>query len=99
MLKHGEVNPLNLHGLRRLDWCPPHFTRVVMPGTPSEKIITDWLYENLSGRFYVGITDTDNTPSATREKFVRQTVVAFEVASEASYFSLFIPQLFPEKNF
>lgn len=96
MLKHGEINPLNVHGLRRLTWCPPHFTRVIIPGTPSEKIITDWLYENLSGRFYVGITDVH--ADEVKQQLVRQTIVAFEIASEASYFSLFIPQLFPEKN-
>lgn len=93
MLKHGEVNPLSVHGLRRLDWCPPHFTRVTIPGTPSEKIITDWLYENLAGRFYVGVADQLNG-AVNRASYSRSTVVAFEISSEASYFSLFLPQLF-----
>lgn len=89
MLKHGEVNPLNVHGLRELAWCPPHFERVQFDLICSEKDITDWIYENLQGRFYIGpidVTQPDNRPT------FRQTLVAFENSSEASYFSLALPQ-------
>lgn len=85
MLKHGEVNPLNVHGLRQLDWCPPHFACVEFDSHTSEKTISDWIYENLSGRFYIGRLDhTFPDP---------RIVVAFEDHSESSYFSLFIPQI------
>ncbi len=90
MLKHGEVNPLNLHGLRRVSWCPPHFEQLPFDPQVNEKVITDWIYENLAGRFYIGaadVTSTDGKPS------YRQIIVAFEHASEASYFGLFLPQL------
>lgn len=88
MLKHGEINPLNVFGLRQVDWCPPHFERVVFDSYTNEKAITDWIYENLRSRFYVGQTDVkvENT-------FQRQMLVAFEDPSEASYFSLFLPQI------
>ena len=84
MLKHGEVNPLNVHGLRELNWCPPHFTRVMFDPLITKKTVTDWLYENLAGRFYVGDSDVNDS---------RQLLVAFEIPSEASYFSLFLPQI------
>lgn len=84
MLKHGEVNPLNIHGLRQLDWCPIHFERVTFESWVNEQVISNWIYENLSGRFYIGPADDGGK---------RQCVVGFEVASEASYFSLCLPQI------
>lgn len=90
MLKHGEVNPLNVHGLRTLSWCAPHFTQVRFDLHVEEKAISDWIYENLEGRFYIGpidVTQPNNKPS------YRQTLVAFEIPGEASYFSLFLPQI------
>ena len=96
MLKHGEVNPLNVFGLRQLTHCPPHFERVQFDLSSSEKDITDWIYENLQGRFYIGSVDVrqpDNRPT------FRQALVAFEQASEASYFSLFLPQINQAKTF
>ncbi len=90
MLKHGEVNPLNVFGLRKLDHCPPHFEQVTFNSYVNEKHISDWVYENLSGRFYVGYRDIQGNRTLERH-----CVVAFEQASEASYFSLFLPQINP----
>ena len=90
MLKHGEVNPLNVHGLRTLSWCPPHFERVQFDLSVNEKVITDWIYENLEGRFYIGSIDV--VQEGSRPTY-RQCLVAFELASEASYFSIFLPQI------
>lgn len=89
MLKHGEVNPLNVFGLRRLDHSPPHFEQVVFDNYVSDKIVSDWIYENLAGRFYVGFHDVN--PNGAQ--YQRQMVVGFELPSEASYFSLFLPQI------
>lgn len=91
MLKHGEPNPLNIHGLRQLDWCPPHFVQVTFEPHVAEKTVADWLYENLEGRFYVGTTDLATTPGG--KPLSRNFLVAFELPSEASYFSLFLPQI------
>lgn len=90
MLKHGEVNPLNVHGLREISWCPPHFERVQFDLHTSEKDITNWIYENLEGRFYFGqidVTQPNNRPT------FRQCLVAFELSNEATYFSLYLPQI------
>lgn len=89
MLKHGEVNPLNVFGLRKLAHCPPHFEQVVFDSYVAEKLVSDWVYENLAGRFYVGYQDVVLNGSS----FQRQMVVAFEQPAEASYFSLFLPQI------
>ena len=89
MLKHGEVNPLNVFGLRKLEHCPPHFERVSFENFVTDKIVSDWIYEHLTGRFYVGFQDVTRNGAP----FQRQMNVGFELASEASYFSLFLPQI------
>lgn len=85
MLHHGEVNPLNVHGLRRVDHCPPHFVRVCFDLHVEEKRITDWVWTNLHGRFYFGDFVTNDNGKKTMSK-----LLAFEHHSEASYFGLFI---------
>jgi hypothetical protein len=91
MLKHGEVNPLNVFGLRQLNHCPLHFEPVQFDLRVNEKDITDWIYENLQGRFYIGVVDIPQ--SRTGNVTMRQQIVAFEHASEATYFSMFLTQI------
>jgi hypothetical protein len=90
MLKHGEVNPLNIHGLRELSWCPPHFEQVKFEAYVDKSQVSHWIYEFLSGRFYIGPTDDNNK---------RQILVGFESPGEASYFSLCLSQINPEDHF
>jgi hypothetical protein len=92
MIKHGEVNPLNVFGLRKVDHCPPHFERVFFDLYVHEKFLTDWIYENLAGRFYIGQIACRDQFDASKPTVIR-TIAAFEIASEASYFSMFLPQL------
>lgn len=91
MLKLGEPNPLNVHQLRQLKHCPPHFEQVVFMSYITPKEVSDWIYENLEGRFYVGDVDVARTPGG--KVIDRNTLVAFELASEASYFSIILPTL------
>jgi len=83
MLKHGIVNPLNVLGLRRISHCPPHFEKVFLNLRVPEKTITDWIYENLEGRFWSG--DLAQEIDGRTQIFY---CVAFEKSSEASYFAL-----------
>ncbi len=83
MLKHGEVNPLSVHGLRRTDHCPPHFTQIEFNIYVSEKTITDWVWANLSGRFFFG-----DMYQGSGKAYSSNKVAAFELPGEASYFSL-----------
>ena len=87
MLKHNEVNPLNIFGLRRLDHCPPHFETLCFDLKTQEKNITDWIYENLASRFFFGdafVIDPD------KNVLVMCNKVGFEDASELSYFDMFL---------
>lgn len=83
MLKYGEINPLNVMGLRRMDHCPPHFEKVFFNSRVQDKKIIDWIYENLSSRFWYG--DLYRTINNLNEIY---KCVAFEEPSEASLFLL-----------
>lgn len=88
MLKYGEVNPLNVFGLRQLDHCPPHFVEVKYKLQCSEKKITDWIIENLEGRFYSGDSYIEENDHIHMVKSV-----AFEIPGEASMFALILDKL------
>jgi hypothetical protein len=87
MLKHGEANPLAVFGLRQLEHCPPHFHPVQFSLNVSQKVITDWIWTNLEGRFYIGddYRYSQDSPGLTMSK-----VAAFELPAEASYFALIL---------
>ena len=85
MLKLNEANPLAVFGLRRVEHCPPHFSKFMFDAKASEKVITDWVFEHLSGRFYYG----DWYDEANGRIDVKRCV-AFEEPGEASYFALII---------
>jgi hypothetical protein len=56
----------------------------------SPKKITDWIYENLTGRFYFGEVFLHN---ANNGQFTISKRAAFEIHSEASYFALVLPEI------
>jgi hypothetical protein len=89
MLKHGEVNPLNVHGLRRIEHCAPHFTTVNFDLRVREKNISDWIYENLEGRFWFGNRYYQIESGSTTVNHC----VGFELPEEASYFLLLLDQI------
>lgn len=88
MLKYGEVNPLNVWGLRQLEHCPPHFVKVNFDLQCNFKKITDWIVENLEGRFYAG-----DSYSEDNQRIQMHKCVAFEIPGEASYFALILDKL------
>jgi hypothetical protein len=87
-----QPNPLNIFGLRELEHCPPHFFPVDFDLSCNPKKISDWIWENLEGRFYFGDTygvDQNNRSSRT----FLQKRAAFEIHSEASYFAMILSDL------
>lgn len=89
MLKYGEANPLVVFGLRQLEHCPPHFTPVDFKIRVQSKVISDWIWDNLSGRFYYG-DYYYKTESGSVDLDKR---VAFEIPGEASMFALILDQI------
>jgi hypothetical protein len=89
MLKYNEVNPLAVFGLRELNHCPPHFTRVDFDLKANQKVISDWIWANFSGRFYYG----DHYYNDSENNVVLQKSAAFELPGEASMFALMLDQI------
>lgn len=87
MIKMGEVNPLSVFGIRQLNHSPPHFTVVDFDLRVQEKTITDWIWTNTCGRFYIGDHYYESENSGYMNMCKR---VSFELPAEASYFSLLL---------
>lgn len=89
MLKYGEINPLAVFGLRQLEHCPPHFTVVDFDIRTTEKSITDWIWSNLTGRFWIGdyYFKTDSGSVSMNKR------VSFEIPGEATMFTLVLDQI------
>ena len=89
MLRDGSPNVLTIHGLREVELCPPHFVKVPFSLTGNRKDFTDWIWENLEGRFWVGdfyyINDADTLEMSA--------CAAFETPGEASMFALCLSQI------
>jgi hypothetical protein len=89
MLRLGDPNPLAVWGLRQLKHCPPHFTKICFDVRVEDKKITDWIWSNLSGRFYIG-EYYHAVKKMHGTMIVGQKCVAFEDAGEASVFALIL---------
>lgn len=84
-----QPNPLNVHNIRIVDHCPPHFYVVDFNLYCKPKKIQDWIYENLSGRFFFGdVVTVEYSKSMHLHKRA-----AFEIHSEASYFALMLSEI------
>lgn len=91
MISKGKINPLNVLEVRRVEFCPPYFETVVInPSYNLNVAIDDWIYNNLSGRYYIGpcIEDVGGTMGLKQK-----LKIGFETPSELSYFMLACPHL------
>jgi hypothetical protein len=83
-----QLNPLNIFGLRQLNHCPPHFFSVDFDLATTDKKISDWIYENLAGRFFLG----DVLVTNERGQHIRKRA-GFEVHGEATLFALQLSEI------
>lgn len=81
--KKFQPNPLNLFNLRRVEHCPPHFFAVDFDSSANDKKISDWIWENLTGRFFLGDVFVQNDAGRAIKKRA-----GFELHGEATYFAL-----------
>ena len=72
-----------------MEHCPPHFESLIFDLRARPKDITDWVYENLAGRFYFD----DHYHQTETGSVALSKMIAFEDASELSYFGLFLDTL------
>ena len=83
------IKELDVLKLRRVDFCPDHFTTTNTPRHYNlENAIVAWIETNLSGRFFFGLNI--ELKNNTIEKVY---TIGFEKASELSFFMLACPHL------
>jgi len=83
----GTVNPLNVLGLRKLNYMPKHFTKMGILNYYDE--ISLWVYTNLNSRYAIKRTlkiSEDN-------KVIEAYEIGFEDPAELTMFSLACPYL------
>ena len=87
MLK--KINPLNVHRMRRAEYCPSHFETITIEIKYNLiKAIDEWIFFNAHGRYYVGnCIELDSNKKKSKIK------IGFERSSELSYFMLACPHL------
>ena len=94
MLSEGDINPLNVFGLRELNYIPPHFTKFYFTLRASEKDIKDWVYSRLEGRFCL---TQEHAPGRethqNKDKFYLSNCIGFENPAESAYFALMLDQI------
>ena len=89
-MKLKDPNPLDVLGLRRVTFCPPHFATVDIHRKYNiDRAICDWIEDNLSGRYFFG-----NSIGFDEMKNLNQyNRVGFEQEKELSFFMLACPHL------
>jgi hypothetical protein len=91
-----RINPLTIHKVRRAVFCPPYFESMTLPpgvgGRGTVSTISRWIYENMSGRYYIG-PEVELAELNDSSCIVIVQRVAFENPSELSIFMLSCPYL------
>jgi hypothetical protein len=70
-----KINPIHWHSNREVEFCPKHFVKCNAELTKEAKF---WVYENLTGRYHIGINDALFDPD----------IIYFEDPQEATLFEL-----------
>jgi hypothetical protein len=84
-----KINPLDVLGIRKVNFCPPNFETVDLDKTYNiEAVLSDWIEDNLSGRYFIG----DNV-CIKDDSIKGVTTVGFEHTKEMSFFMLACPHL------
>jgi hypothetical protein len=87
-LANGKINPLNLLGMRRLSYIPPHFGSIIIENK-SLNIIDQWIYFNLNSRYCIKTTSVLNA----ERKLVSGLEIGMEDHKELTMFGLACPFL------
>ncbi len=90
-LNRGEVNPLSVLGLRKLDFIPEHFFVLTLENKFYDiKSIEYWINYNLNSRYAIKQTVVINES----RKIVNATKIGLEDPKEITMLSLGCPDLY-----
>lgn len=84
-----DINPLNIFGVRKVHYNPPHFAKVKISDFElHDKKIEQWIEKKLQSRYFIS-----KLPTIIDNSLRSQTYIGFEDHSELSYFLLSCPYL------
>jgi hypothetical protein len=94
MDKKIKINPLNVFGMRRAKFCPPHFESVNVDLTYNmSRALQSWIDEHTTGRYFIGSKLDPSFKGFGGGKVKYSTNIAFENSKDLSYFLLACPYL------
>jgi len=89
-LNRGEINPLSLLGLRRLNFIPNHFTKIKLIGRSFDlKLLDHWINQNLNSRYAI-VTSLDIDDN---KKIIETIEIGLEDSKEMMILTLGCPHL------
>lgn len=91
-LNKGEVNPLNVLGLRKLHFIPKHFNKMTLSHKVDTKAVEHWIEFNLNSRYCLKI----NLILDENNKIIYGTEIGIEDPKELTMLTLGCPDL--QKN-
>jgi hypothetical protein len=88
-LNRGEVNPLSVLGLRKLNFIPDHFSKVTVNKTIDTKLIDNWINYNLNSRYAI----SKNLSLDQNRKMIEVLEIGLEDPKEITMLTLGCPYL------
>ena len=93
-LKHGEVNPLGIVGMRKLDFIPEHFAKLAVNRNIDVNLLHIWIEFNLSGRYAI----KNKCKLDSNKKIISVYEIGFEDPKELTHLTLGCPHLHKERG-
>ena len=82
-----DLNPIDVIKKRKLNFLPPHFSKIKIERSLFEENLEKWVRTKLKGRYFLGnVSDLGND-----DKLKVFTSIAFEDHKELTYFMLACP--------
>jgi hypothetical protein len=88
-LNRGEVNPLSVLGLRKLNFIPDHFSKVTVNKTIDTRLIDNWINYNLNSRYAI----SKNLSLDQNKKMIEVLEIGLEDPKEITMLTLGCPYL------
>lgn len=83
-LNRGEVNALNVLGLRKLSFIPEHFSKIKIEQRIEIKLLERWIEYNLNSRFAIIISNVLDS----NRKIIQVTEIGLEDPKELTLLTL-----------
>lgn len=89
LIDTDDINPLDWHNTKFLDFIPDHFVRVKFRHNQSRSEVLAWIEQNTVGRYAIAEV-IDNEDNATRGFLINEKYqIGFEEPAEATMYTMF----------